>query len=419
MRSNTIAMKLALFAVLLGVASTTTAQQSQLYDNTTYKAIYFKTACDLIAKTPDLLLLDVRSPGEYADTSRFIASRIGRLKGAVNISIDSVKIHYNDLLPYKNKPILVYCSHSMRSRRVSKFLADSGFTQVYSLNGGMTEISREPNAAFPCRSSLYTTNVPYRLMGPEDAANFIKNRSNVIIDVRPPAQFNGTDTIEANNIGRITNAVNVPAEGFDPASPGLEKYKDKPILVYDLYTDRAMTAAAKLKAAGFKDVAVLFDGFDTFLLSFSSSSATRRQFVTAAPAWSPTGVREAIDLINQSAIVADVRPIEEFGNKATPTYHNLGHLKNAVNFPTAAKLEEYLKDKPKNTPVLVYAGFSAANRQINGGPDPAPLCKKLAAEGFTNIHLLYDGLYSVVWASANVDGQQDAKSILVDHEGLY
>jgi hypothetical protein len=24
-----------------------------------------------------------------------------------------------------------------------------------------------------------------------------------------------------------------------------------------------------------------------------------------------------------------------------------------------------------------------------------------------------------VWASANVDGQQDAKTILTDHEGLY
>src|SRR5580704_17409066 len=100
------------FAFLLLVCFTANAQQLWRYDNTNYKAIYFKEACDLIAKTPGLLLLDVRSPGEYADTSQFIGSRIGRLKGAINISIDSVTAHYTDLLAYKNKPILVYCSHS-------------------------------------------------------------------------------------------------------------------------------------------------------------------------------------------------------------------------------------------------------------------------------------------------------------------
>lgn len=421
-------MKHLLFAVQLTVALSATgltaaAQQGQLYDNTSYKAIYFKTACDLIAKTPGLLLLDVRSPGEYADTSRFITSRIGRLKGAVNISIDSVKDHYTSLVPYKDKPILVYCSHSMRSRRVSKFLADSGFTKVYSLNGGMTEIDREPDAAFPCKSSLYTTSVPYRLMGPEDAAAFIKDKGNLVVDTRPAAQFNGTDSFEANNLGRIKNALNVPAEDFDKAMAGLAKFKDRPILVYDLYTDRAMTAAEKLKAAGFEKVAVLFDGFDTFLLNFSSSSDTRKQFITAAPAWRPTGVREAIDLVGRTPalVVADMRMPDEFGNKSAMSFHNLGHLKNAVNFPTAGQLEGYLQGKPKNTPVLIYGGFSAASRQMNGGSpvDPAALSKKLAAEGYSNIHLLYDGIYSVVWASANVDGLQDAKTILVDHEGLY
>src|SRR6185312_6422970 len=97
-------MKFASFVNLLLTLTclTSRAQQGQLYDNTNYRAIYFKEACDLIAKTPGLLLLDVRSPGEYADTSRFISARIGRLKGAVNISIDSVKAHYNELLPYKD-----------------------------------------------------------------------------------------------------------------------------------------------------------------------------------------------------------------------------------------------------------------------------------------------------------------------------
>ncbi|HTR31303.1 MAG TPA: rhodanese-like domain-containing protein [Puia sp.] len=418
-------MNLKSFALLfLALPRIASAQQLWLYDNTSYKAIYFKEACNLIASHPDLVLLDVRSPGEYADTSRFIASRIGRLKGAINVSIDSVKQHYNDLLAYKDKTILVYCSHSMRSRRVSKFLADSGFAHVYSLNGGMTEVNREPAASFPCKSSLYTSGIPYKLMGPEDALAFMADRNHVVLDVRPVPQFNGSDTIEANNIGRVKTAVNVPKDDLDRSMAALEKYKSRPILVYDLYTDNAMTAAAKLKAAGFTDVSVLFDGFDTFLLNFPSSGSVRKQLITAAPPYHIAGVREAIDLVNHTPglIVADMRPKDHFSNTAKPAFFNLGRIKGATNFSTTEELEDYLKSKPKNTPVLVYGSTSASSRMLTGTVpafDVALLCKRLAAEGYTNVYLLYDGIYSLVWASANVDGQQDAKTILTDHAGLY
>ena len=62
---------------------------------------------------------------------KHLTSNIGRLKGAINVSIDSVEKHFNDLKAYKNKTILVYCSHSQRSRVVSKFLADSGFKKAF------------------------------------------------------------------------------------------------------------------------------------------------------------------------------------------------------------------------------------------------------------------------------------------------
>ena len=420
-------MKRSFFALLLFnlVCFVAGAQQLWRYDNTNYKAIYFKEACDLIAKTPDLLLLDVRSPGEYADTSRFIGSRIGRLKGAINISVDSVEKHYNELLPYKGKTILVYCSHSFRSRRVSKLLADSGFAKVYSLNGGMTEVDREPDAAFPCKASLYTTSIPYKLMGPADAAAFMSDKNNIVIDVRSAAQFHGTDSVEANNIGRIKGSINVPKTNFDQSIPDLEKYKDKPIIVYDLSVSDAMTAASKLKVAGFKNVAVLFDGFDRFLLNFPSSSKLREELIIAAPAYQLTGVREAVDLVNTSPglVIADMRPKEQFENKSKDAFYNLGHIKNAVNFTEGTQLEEYLKGKPKNTPVLLYGTFSAASAaQQNNNMldiDVAPICKKLATEGYSNVHLLFDGLFWMVWASSNVDGQQDVRTILTDHEGLY
>ncbi|MFI5163234.1 MAG: rhodanese-like domain-containing protein [Sphingobacteriales bacterium] len=399
------------------------AQQLQIYDNTNYKAIYFKQACDLINNTPNLVILDVRSPGEYADTTRFVGSRIGRLKGAINMSIDSVEKHFKDLQAYKGRPILVYCSHSQRSRRVSHFLADSGFTNVYSLNGGMTAVNRTTDVDFPCKTSIYTSNLAYKLVSPGDAANFIRDKNNLVLDVRPVAQFNGTDSLESNNIGRFKNAMNVPQDQLDRQMDKLAKYKDRPILVVELSLTEEVNVAAKLTKAGFKNVSILYDGIDSFLLNFPSSAKVRKELVTGEPAYKIVGVRETIDLVNNNPglVVADIRPKDQFENKAEQKFLDLGRIKNAVNLTGQAQLEDYLKGKSKTTPILIYGSFSAGMRGMKGMPtaNPSDISKKLAAEGYTRVYLLYNGIYEVVWSAANVDGLQDAKAILTDHQGLY
>lgn len=399
------------------------AQLGQRFDNTNYKAIYFKEACQLLASNPNLLLLDVRSPGEYADTSKYLTSDIGRLKGSVNISIDSIEKHFNELKAYKNKTILVYCSHSQRSRRVSKFLADSGFTSVYSLNGGMTEVDRAANAIFPCKESLFTTAMPYKLMGADDAVAFIRDKNNVVIDVRPVSEFNGIDSSEFANVGRIKNAINIPLSTLDKEIDKLAKYKDSPVLVYELNNHDAMQAALLLTKAGFKNVNVLFDGLEGLLINIPSSSKLRKELVTGMSSYKIIGVRETIDLVNNShnLVVADMRTKDQFENKSKDNYYNLGHIKNAVNF-TTADLDAYLKHKPKTTPILIYGAFTSAMKSMNGmlpEVNVSLLSKQLAAKGYTNVYLLYDGLYSVLWSSANSEGLRDAKNILTDHQGLY
>lgn len=416
-------IKIFILAVCCMFYVTVKAQINQRFDNSNYKAIYFKEACDLIAANPNLILLDVRSPGEYADTSKYITSRIGRLKGAINISIDSIDAHAKELEGYKGRTILVYCSHSQRSRVVSKALADDGFKNVYSLNGGMTEVDKTPDALFPCKSSLYTSAVPYKLMGPVDAAAFIRDKNNIVIDVRPAADFNSADSAEYANVGRIKSAINVPLSTFDSQMPSLEKYKSRPVLVYELYTEDAMKAAQKLADAGFKNVSVLFEGFNTLLTNTGSASAIRGELTTGIPQYKIIGVRETVDLVNQKPdlIVADMRSKLEFDNMSSNGYHNLGHIKNAVNFADANSLETYLKNKPKTTPVLIYIGFGSQMKGMKGMSevDPSSVSKKLVSEGYTNVYFLYNGLYSIVWASGNVESCKDAKSILVDHQNLY
>ncbi|MCA6422449.1 MAG: rhodanese-like domain-containing protein [Flavobacterium sp.] len=68
-------------------------------------------------------LVDVRSPGEFAD---------GNVKGSVNIPLDQVQ---NQLAKFKGKDnIVVFCRSGSRSGQAKSILEQNGFTNV--TNGG-------------------------------------------------------------------------------------------------------------------------------------------------------------------------------------------------------------------------------------------------------------------------------------------
>lgn len=68
-------------------------------------------------------LVDVRSPGEFAD---------GNVKGSVNIPLDQVQ---KQLAKFKDKEsIVVFCRSGNRSSQAKSILEQNGFTNV--TNGG-------------------------------------------------------------------------------------------------------------------------------------------------------------------------------------------------------------------------------------------------------------------------------------------
>ncbi len=76
----------------------------------------------------DKIILDVRTAGEFAD---------GHIPGAV--MIDYYKNDFRQQVNKldKTKPVFVYCASGVRSSSAAKILAQSGFTQVYNLQGGI------------------------------------------------------------------------------------------------------------------------------------------------------------------------------------------------------------------------------------------------------------------------------------------
>jgi thiosulfate sulfurtransferase len=79
----------------------------------------------LLIAEQDPLIVDVRDPQSYS---------MSRIKGAVHLSNDSI----GDFLQQtdRQRPLLVYCYHGNSSVGACQFLAEQGFTEVMSMDGG-------------------------------------------------------------------------------------------------------------------------------------------------------------------------------------------------------------------------------------------------------------------------------------------
>ena len=80
-------------------------------------------------ETPKPVLLDTRSPEEYA---------VSHLPGARFIHYEKFELEQVQDLP-KNASIVLYCAVGARSQRIGEKLKEAGYQQVYNLYGGIFE----------------------------------------------------------------------------------------------------------------------------------------------------------------------------------------------------------------------------------------------------------------------------------------
>ena len=114
-----------------------------------YTNLFSEQACELLDHTENLLILDVRSEGEFSQRT----TQIGRFKNAINIPITELEKRIGELEKHKEQPILVYCSVSARSPRVSQILADKGY-KIYNLLGGLSAWNLASETALPCKNEF-------------------------------------------------------------------------------------------------------------------------------------------------------------------------------------------------------------------------------------------------------------------------
>ena len=376
------------------------------FDNQ-YKKIFAKDLCLLAEKNPNLVIIDVRSPGEYNDTSRYNSLNMGHVKSAINIPIDSIQKNVGIMSVYKNKTFVVYCSHSQRSRRVSKILSDNGFTGFYNLNGGMTQLNQMTEQEFPCKKDWLVTTLKYKNLSSSGAIKLIQeNPQLIILDIRPETMFNSTDSLVENNIGRIKKAINIPYADLNQRMNELENFKNRPILVYSQSGDGdAARTALELANKGFTNVCHLLAGLNALLINEDSKSIIENDalyHIVDGPG--------ALRLLKNSKQITiyDTRPKNEFENRMgeNESYKNLGNIKNAVNI-VEKDFSSIVYPKNKDNPVLIY-----------GREEAAKLAVILSNQGYTGVYVMY-GLFDFVFSAFNSDGCSDALQFLENHKGLY
>ncbi len=382
------------FLVFLLVTIMVKAQNSGL-DDPDLHTIYIEDLCDELAKstTGSALLLDVRTKGEYNDVSPSEHLNIGRLKNSVNIDIMEIESRIAEIESYKEKDIFVYCSHSQRSRRVSRYLLDNGFKRVHNINGGLSDYVYY---GIDCPGSIYETSLPYKLYGPDMVKEHIATGTGdaVIVDIRTAEEFSGTSKPdrEFSNVGRLKGAVNIPSTELESRMGELPK--DKKIIVYDFDHSLAPKAAHLLAKSGFTDVGVMVFGLYSYVYKFGSADS----HLEAAPKYPVLSYTQSLDVIKKgSALLLDIRTSEEFNSKSEEEQKNMGHLKGSVNIPAdgfAARIGELNGSKDKE--ILIYGSYKDSKA--------AEIALLLQANGFRNISVAASGYYKMVWNKKNIKG---------------
>lgn len=80
----------------------------------------------LDAKDPELVVLDVRTPAEYA---------AGHVPGARNVSHELLASRLEELSALKDRPVVLYCRSGRRTLLAVDTLRKAGFTRLLHLQG--------------------------------------------------------------------------------------------------------------------------------------------------------------------------------------------------------------------------------------------------------------------------------------------
>jgi rhodanese-related sulfurtransferase len=119
--------KLNLLLILINVNCNFSKDQTTKDGSLTTVNLNTSQAKDIISSDSNLIILDVRTPEEYAD---------GKIANAINIDVEDESFKSKVTQLDKSKSYLVYCKAGSRSANAVSIMHELGFTKIYNLTNG-------------------------------------------------------------------------------------------------------------------------------------------------------------------------------------------------------------------------------------------------------------------------------------------
>lgn len=112
-------MRIWMLAAMLGVLACQASEESTVAEISRE---------ELAIEAPERLILDVRTPEEYA---------AGHVENAVNIPHDQLAERLPEIERYAQAPVVIYCRSGRRAGLAAEVLHEAGFTNLRHLTGDM------------------------------------------------------------------------------------------------------------------------------------------------------------------------------------------------------------------------------------------------------------------------------------------
>nr|WP_319487291.1 rhodanese-like domain-containing protein [uncultured Caproiciproducens sp.] len=97
-----------------------------LFRTKTYQTISPKEAKKRLDESPDILLLDVRTPEEYSET---------HIPGSKLVPLNQLGREISKVAPDKEQEIIVYCLSGARASSACSQLSSMGYTNISNMGG--------------------------------------------------------------------------------------------------------------------------------------------------------------------------------------------------------------------------------------------------------------------------------------------
>ena len=385
--------------------TTSLAVAASIFAQTNYNEI---TLPELMKKKksgdPNMVIVDVRSKGEYYDTtSRGKQSNIGRIKGAINITLQDLQQNpdaVKQLDAYRDKDIYLICSHSYRSRSASRILLNNGFTHVNNVQGGMTEWYRRYSELAPYRDAyLENHDIGYNNISPEEVYEQMADGKRILLlGIRNTPKF-WYDSFNLKLYRYYPMPKNVQYYYYADSLNILDAVtKDKPqsIVLFNLVNNAAAELAEWLTQKGITNVSYLVGG-DNLYYEYAQNkggSTADKYFTMQSPLQFITPPTYCSLLQNHSNVeLIDLRHDTVFNKVNDGVKHDYKHLKNSLNFFAGKGTVQFEKDFPDKKKAYVFIGDNY---------DGLAMADELARKGY-KISWMIGGLDRWEWYMNNTE----------------